>query len=138
MIGRKFILAALLGTVAVNTTAQIVIARGYCGKQGSSLIWTLTSDSVLTIGGSGNLADFFDPMPLWNILSFKNASFANSLEPTNYFYETAQFEDVDPALIFTPKLHCADDPLFCEFWGLHSDMGIETKKLFFSYNINRV
>ena len=59
---RKFILVAFLGTVAVNSTAQTVIASGNCGKYGNNLTWTLTSDSVLTISGSGDMANFWNSM----------------------------------------------------------------------------
>ena len=37
---------------------QIVIASGTCGAQGDNLTWVLTSDSVLTISGSGDMRHF--------------------------------------------------------------------------------
>ena len=36
-------------------------------------------------------------MPLWSILSLQNSAFNNSLEATNFFYETGYFDAVDPA-----------------------------------------
>ena len=58
---RVLILAAILGTAAMHSTAQVtVIDSGYCGAagDGSNLTWKFTSDSVLTISGSGNMKDF--------------------------------------------------------------------------------
>ena len=58
---------SLLGTVFMllsmtNGHAQIIIddTAGYCGSVGDSthLAWVLTSDSVLTISGSGAMADY--------------------------------------------------------------------------------
>ena len=56
---RKFILAALFGTAAMNSTAQTVIASGYCGKQVYNLTWTLYGDSTLVINGSGDMEDYY-------------------------------------------------------------------------------
>jgi hypothetical protein len=42
-------------------------------------------------------------MPLWYILSIQNSNFQNSVEASNYFYETESFEDVDPAFMFNFK-----------------------------------
>jgi len=42
-------------------------------------------------------------MPLWYIMSIKNSEFVNSIEATNYFFETGQFDDVDPAFMFEFK-----------------------------------
>jgi len=51
-------------------------------------------------------------MPLWYTLSVKNSAFANSIDATNYFYETGQFYDIDPAFMFDFKPNCAgvNDP----------------------------
>jgi hypothetical protein len=40
-------------------------------------------------------------MPLWYILSVKDSGFWNSIEASNYFFETGYFADVDPAFMFT-------------------------------------
>ena len=59
---RVLVLAALLGTAAVNSTAQVGIAGGYCGAEapyGMNLMWTLYSDSTLRISGSGDMADYY-------------------------------------------------------------------------------
>jgi len=39
-------------------------------------------------------------MPLWHILSIRNSTLSNSVDATNYFYETGHFEAVDPAFMF--------------------------------------
>jgi len=43
---------------AQNLTAQTIIAQGICGAQGDNLTWVLTSDSVLTISGVGEMRDY--------------------------------------------------------------------------------
>ena len=63
-------------------------------------------------------------MPLWFILSFKNSAFNNSLEATNYFYESGLFADIDPAFMFNFQPLCANDPQFSKQWGMHSEYGI--------------
>ena len=61
-------------------------------------------------------------MPLWYILSIKNSAFANAIDATNYFYETGQFEDIDPAFMFEFKPQCANDPMFSQLWGLKNNV----------------
>ena len=72
---RKFILAALFGTAAVNSTAQSVIAGGFCGAkpQPYNLTWYLYSDSTFVVYGSGDMDNYlyfngFDPRPWLNYL----------------------------------------------------------------------
>ena len=56
---KVLVLAALVGTVAMHSTAQVtVVDSGYCGASGNNLTWKLTSDSVLSINGSGDMKDF--------------------------------------------------------------------------------
>jgi len=58
---RTVILAALLGTAAMNSMAQSVIDQGFCGANaggGKNLTWTFYSDGTLTIYGSGQMGDF--------------------------------------------------------------------------------
>ncbi|MCC8146173.1 MAG: S8 family serine peptidase [Bacteroidales bacterium] len=60
-------------------------------------------------------------MPLWYALSFLNSpSFENSLEATNYFYETGYFEEIDPAFMFDFRPSCSNDSLFNRLWGLQN------------------
>ena len=69
---RTVILAALLGTAAVNSMAQYVITGGICGAEppfGQNLTWTLYSDSTLIISGSGSMAGYYsswEDYPPWN------------------------------------------------------------------------
>lgn len=56
-------------------------------------------------------------MPLWYILSIQNSTFNNSIDASNYFYETGYFEEIDPAFMFNYQ-PCTNDPLFDQLWGL--------------------
>ncbi len=56
------LLLALTGILTLNSlTAQTVIASGNCGADGDNLTWVLTSDSLLTISGSGAMENFRSP-----------------------------------------------------------------------------
>ena len=61
-------------------------------------------------------------MPEWYILSIKNSDFHNTIEASNYFYETGLFEDVDPAFMLDFKPACLNDPLY-SMWGLVNLIG---------------
>ncbi len=55
-----------------SLTAQSVIASGYCGGEGdgTNLTWILTADSVLTISGRGEMANYgYNPQP-WSPYSY--------------------------------------------------------------------
>ena len=55
-------------------------------------------------------------MPLWYILSLQGSGFSNSIEATNYFFETGLFAAIDPAFMFnfTPS----SDPICDGPWTL--------------------
>ena len=57
--------------------APCIIASGTCGAQGENLTWTLTCDSVLTISGTGEMADYSSGKSPWysNIISIKSVVF---------------------------------------------------------------
>jgi hypothetical protein len=55
---RSLVLAGLFILWGVGGFAQSVIDSGYCGASGNNLTWVLTSDSVLTISGSGEMAGY--------------------------------------------------------------------------------
>lgn len=59
-------------------------------------------------------------MPEWYILSIQNSAFANAIDATNYFFETGQFGDIDPAFMFDFKPSCTNDPMFKRQWGLQN------------------
>ena len=60
----RFLLAMLAFVgLSVNVNAQTtIVASGDCGDNGNNLTWILTSDSILTISGSGAMANF---RPAW-------------------------------------------------------------------------
>ena len=52
-----------------NTPEPCIIASGTCGAEGDNLAWTLSCDSVLTISGTGAMADYSSeqiPQTPWN------------------------------------------------------------------------
>lgn len=59
-------------------------------------------------------------MPDWYELVVHNSTINNSLEMSNYFYETGLFKNVDPGFIFnfTPSTACVTDSKFSDQWGL--------------------
>ncbi len=61
------LLLALTGILTLNSlTAQTVIASGNCGADGDNLTWVLTSDSLLTISGSGAMESFILSSSPWH------------------------------------------------------------------------
>ena len=59
-------------------------------------------------------------MPLWYILSVQGSGFRNSIEASNYFFETGYFSEIDPAFMFNFAPNCANDPDFNRQWGLRN------------------
>lgn len=57
--------------------------------------------------------------PRWYTLSILGSEFDSSIEASNFFYETGQFEDVDPAFMFDFKPN-ADDSEFYKQWGMNN------------------
>jgi len=56
---KKLLFSLLISIIAThNLTAQTIIAQGTCGAQGDNLWWVLTSDSVLTISGVGEMENY--------------------------------------------------------------------------------
>ena len=51
-------LVFLLALLPAGASAADVVAGGECGAEGSNLTWTLDADGVLTIEGTGAMADF--------------------------------------------------------------------------------
>ena len=58
----------VLGLLPVQAFAATVVASGYCGGEGdgTNLRWTLDSDGVLTISGSGTMADYTYSSAPWD------------------------------------------------------------------------
>ncbi|MBR2041425.1 MAG: leucine-rich repeat protein [Oscillospiraceae bacterium] len=52
--------AILAMTLSITAFAADIVASGYCGGEGdgTNLTWTLTKDGVLTISGTGRMADY--------------------------------------------------------------------------------
>jgi len=48
------------------TDGSELFAIGACGAEGDNVIWTLTSDGILTISGKGRMREYVMEGPLWN------------------------------------------------------------------------
>lgn len=59
-------------------------------------------------------------MPFWYILSLRKNTIGNSIDLTNYFFETGLFADVDPAFMFNFRGNCTNDTNFGSLWGLYN------------------
>jgi|GEM_PF-2030721 len=65
---KQITFALLLGILTVNgAVAQTIIDQGTFGVQGDNLTWVLTSDSVLTISGSGDMENWGWSNPAWQL-----------------------------------------------------------------------
>lgn len=57
--------------------------------------------------------------PQWYIISMRESIFSNSIDASNYLYDTGCFDDVDPAFMFDFKpCSTVNDPLYSQQWGL--------------------
>ena len=65
------ILSLLAGLLALPATAATVLASGDCGKTGNDVTWTLDRDGLLTVSGTGEMADYdnADDVPWHSYLS---------------------------------------------------------------------
>ena len=61
-------IALLLVLCILPGTARAaeVVEEGTCGAEGDNLTWVLTDDGVLTISGSGAMADYTSSTKPWN------------------------------------------------------------------------
>lgn len=57
-------------------------------------------------------------MDKWYKLLVANSLYDNSLDMSNYFYETGLFEKVDPGFVFNFKPHCVTDNNYYLQWAL--------------------
>lgn len=57
-------------------------------------------------------------MTNWYELVVDKSDFNNSLEMSNYFYETGLFENIDPGFVFNFSPSCVTDNSFSQQWGL--------------------
>ena len=64
---KELLFLAALCLASVQVQGQTVVASGTCGAEagGSNLTWTLTSDSTLTIRGTGDMTDFSSGNQPW-------------------------------------------------------------------------
>ena len=63
----SFVLAVLMIASLLPATALAadIVASGTCGAKGSNLTWTLDSEGVLTISGSGDMHGYDLPGAPW-------------------------------------------------------------------------
>ena len=64
---KELLFLAALCLASVQVQGQTTVASGTCGAEagGNNLTWTLTSDSTLTIRGTGDMADFTSGNQPW-------------------------------------------------------------------------
>ena len=64
---KELLFLAALCLASVQVQGQTTVASGTCGAGagGGNLVWTLTSDSTLTISGTGDMADFTSGNQPW-------------------------------------------------------------------------
>lgn len=65
-------------------------------------------------------------MDKWYKIMVSNSIFNNSLEMSNYFYETGLFADIDPGFVFEFKPSCVSDYNFLDQWALHAINSCDT------------
>ncbi len=58
-------LILLLALLSTGVLAAEEVDSGECGAEGDNLVWTLDADGVLTVSGSGDMADFVSNAPPW-------------------------------------------------------------------------
>lgn len=66
-------------------------------------------------------AEIIGPVPYtknWYKLVVNNSKIDNSLEMSNYFYETGLFKNIDPGFVFNFRPSCVSDSHFSDQWGL--------------------
>lgn len=59
-------------------------------------------------------------MPLWYTLRLTSQTNDNTLNISNYFYDTGYFSAIEPDFIFDNYIQCSNDPLFPTQWGLNN------------------
>ena len=65
LLGLALALVLVLSLVPAAARAAETVASGTCGANGDNLTWNLDSDGLLTISGTGNMADYtaYDDVP---------------------------------------------------------------------------
>lgn len=85
-----------------------------------SLLKQLAEEIGCKIGGPTKFDEY------WIRLYSEKESMLNSLDASNYLYETGLFEDVDPGFIFNFKDHSVpSDPYYTSQWNLNGIYGIQ-------------
>lgn len=59
-------------------------------------------------------------MPDWYMLSIEGSEFQTAVDAANCFYETGQFEEIDPAFMFNFRAGSVNDPYYYDQWGLNN------------------
>ena len=72
-----------------DTPAPCVLASGTCGAEGDNLTWTLSCDSVLTISGTGAMADYeWDKSPFFSNLSISSVVIEDGVTSIGEIFST--------------------------------------------------
>ena len=101
---RVSFLAALLLLFSALTARAEIVASGFCGEDpnpdndiveyGENLSWSLTSDGVLTISGSGSMYDYEDPYSVDNMNDISLAPWADYKKLDDYWLEERTIKKV--------------------------------------------
>ena len=116
----------------LNTRNEIINISPYFGREGNStgtssffavklrnaedynLLVSFASEKNLDIVRQVSF------MPLWYVLSATTTQY-NSVELSNFAYETNLFANVDPYFMIKYEPSCSNEPLFFQQWGLHNN-----------------
>ncbi len=83
-IGKLCILALalvfLLGLLPGGALAADIVDSGTCGTEGDNLTWTLNSDGVLTISGTGAMSDYSTSNQPWDVNSIRRLEIQNGVK----------------------------------------------------------
>ena len=111
-----------------NITSREYIIKGEEGKtlKMSNRFYVQLFDSVYDVQKLQDVAQKTNTtiigqvpnIPDWYELIVSNSIFDNSLEISNYFYETGLFKDIDPGFIFDFTPSCLSLDSFNAQWGL--------------------
>lgn len=125
-VSAKGVLRDVLDSSKVTSVEYMIKGDNNLTRQMSNRFYVQLFDSIADVqklyriaeetktiikGQVPNMADWYE-------LIVHNSSINNSLEMSNYFYETGLFKDIDPGFCFDFTPSCVSDQNFSYQWGL--------------------